>query len=590
MQPIYVLVPIMAAMLLIALLKNRRVPGPIAIIGSIVALATFPFIEYGTQSMAWFSAGTFSFTITTLITPASYLLLGVILFISPLIYIYSTWYMDKPSEQRRFYIEILAFEAAMLAFSFSGNFITFLIAWEFLSLTSYLLIGFWNTRGGPIVASRKALTMVLIGDVAILAAIGVFGATFGTLEFSSILAALPSAPAGAVTLGAVLLVIAAFTKSAQFPFHEWLIDAMEGPTPVSAFLHSTTMVKAGVFSILILLPLFQYAKLTTVILAFGLLTAIIATLNAAREFHIKKVIAYSTIQELSLMLVAISAGAVTAGIYFFFIQSFYKAMLFFSSGSVMKATGDEDLRKANGAKSNKLLYFSTAFGVLSLAGFIPFSGFFSSIGISSSLAANLPIYAILSLISFGTSFYIFRWFFYISAPSSDPDSETNYRAQPKRMLFPIVLLAIATLAASAAFIYFPSFIDSSQYFTPAVSGLPLRADISDAISFMVLISIAAGVCYLIYVKNRAGQSARFARLGYTGPAMNEFYKHFSNFSLEIVEGAALFDSYVSSFFDDIGRATVSSGYLIRRASPGQINYYAAFFAIAIVLFIAYIYA
>jgi NADH-quinone oxidoreductase subunit L len=589
MLPFYLLLPLAAAVIIIALLKNRRYPGIVALLGSLLSLAMLPFISYGTESIPWFTAGSFSFDITTLISPISYMLIAVILFISPLVFSYATWYMDKPSEQRRFYIEMLAFEAAMLAFAFSGSFITFLIAWEFLSLTSYLLIGFWNTEKGPIVASRKALTMVLIGDLAILGAIGILGSTFGTLDFIPILNGLSSAPQGAVFVSAVLLMIAAFTKSAQFPFHEWLIDAMEGPTPVSAYLHSTTMVKAGVFSILILLPLFQYTGLTYVILVIASITAILATLNAVREFHIKKIIAYSTIQELSLMMIAIAAGAVTAGIYFFFVQSFYKALLFFSSGSVMKATGEEDIRKANGLRSSKLLLYSTLFGVLSLAGFIPFSGFFSSIGISSSLTSNLPIYALLSAISIGTSFYILRWFSYISAPTNDADARIRYKTQPKRMKLPIAILAIATLAVSLLFTRFQSLVTSSSYYAYASSGIAMNFDLVDAASFTVLIGIAAVFVYLIYVKKRAKQISKYSRLGYTSPMMNSFYANFAYFMIGISEGVAAFDEALSDFFDGAGRFTVRSGYIVRRASAGQINYYAAIFVVALVLLAAYAY-
>ncbi len=589
MQPLYLLLPLAVSIIIIALLKNRKFPGIIAVLGSLVSLAMMPFVAYGTKSLPWFTVGTLSLTITTLITPISYMLLAVILFVSPLVFAYATWYMDNPSEQRRFYIEMLAFESAMLTFAFSGSFITFAIAWGFLSLTSYLLIGFWNTKHGPIVASRKALTMVLIGDIAILAAIGVMGSTFGTLDFATIINGLSSAPRGAVLLSAVLIAIAVFTKSAQFPFHEWLIDAMEGPTPVSAYLHSTTMVKAGVFSILVLLPLFQYTGLTYVILIIGILTAAIATLNAMREFHIKKIIAYSTIQELSLMMVAIAAGAVTAGIYFFFVQSFYKALLFFSSGSAMKATGEEDIRKANGLHSNKLLFYSTLFGVLSLAGFIPFSGFFSSMGISSSLTGNLPVYIILSAISFGTSFYIMRWFLYIAMPTTSDEAKIAYKTQPKRMMVPIAILAIATLAASLLFTRFQSLMTNGPYYTYAVSGIPLSFSITDAVSFILLISIAAISAYLIYVKKRVVTSSKLSGFGYTAPAMNSFYMHFSYFTMDIAEGVAVFDTFLSDFFDGIGRFVIRSGYLIRRTSTGQINYYAAIFVVALVVLAAYAY-
>jgi NADH-quinone oxidoreductase subunit L len=135
--------------------------------------------------------------------------------------------------------------------------------------------------------------------------------------------------------------IAIFTKSAQFPFHEWLTDAMEGPTPVSAYLHSSTMVKAGVFAAILLFPPLPGNGMLPIILVFGIITAILSTFGALRELHIKKVIAYSTIQELSIMFIAIGSGALLAAVYFFFVQTFYKALLFFSAGNIMEATGSE---------------------------------------------------------------------------------------------------------------------------------------------------------------------------------------------------------------------------------------------------------
>ena len=184
---------------------------------------------------------------------------------------------------------------------------------------------------------------------------------------------------------------------------------MEGPTPVSAFLHSSTMVKAGVFAVISLLPIFLAfgATLQETILAFGLVTAVLSTLNALRETHIKKIIAYSTVQELSLMLVLIGIGAYLAAIFFFFVQSFYKALVFFGSGTAMEASDSESLYDSAGMKSNRLVYITTAVSVLSIAGIIPFSGFFVNTFIGYSIPSyTSPFYIFFSAIAlimiFGT--------------------------------------------------------------------------------------------------------------------------------------------------------------------------------------------
>ena len=420
MIALVLLLPLFIALITMALINDKRagIIRYIPFFASLVSLLLMPFISSGESSLSWFSIAGHTFSITTIDSPINALLLLIVFSMASIIFVYSFGFMDALSEQKRFYMEMTAFEIAMAGFAMSGNFIMLFISWEFLSLTSYLLIGFWHSRESASRAARKTVTIIMIGDIALISAMVIFYTIFGSLNFITIITSISSVPAlyhNSFLMGVFLLIIAIFTKSAQFPFQEWLPDAMEGPTPVSAFLHSTTMVKAGVFATLALLPLFMDTGYSSILLYFGILTATIATLNASRELHVKRVIAYSTIQELSLMIVAISSGAVLAGIYFFIVQSFYKALLFFSSGVMMKATDDEDLNKITGLRENKLLYFSTLFGALSLAGFFPFAGFFSSISITStfSLSENFIIYLILSLISIGTSFYIFSWLLFV---------------------------------------------------------------------------------------------------------------------------------------------------------------------------------
>ncbi len=583
MLALVVIVPLIAAILGIAAVKDPKKAKYIAVAGSIISFASVALVGYGTATIPWLSVGVHVFNISISVTPLNYLLLFLVLLVGVFVMVYSVGYMTTLSEHRRFFLEIIAFQTAMAVFAVSGNFITLFFAWEFLSLTSYLLIGFWNHRDSANRAARRSLTIIFIGDLALLGSIIMFWSAFGTLEFSSIISMLSSVHSAGVSIASMLLLIAIFTKSAQFPFHEWLIDAMEGPTPVSAFLHSSTMVKAGVFVAIILAPIFYVGGTDGFMVAIGIVTAVIATVAAAREMHIKKVIAYSTIQELSIMLVAAGSSFILPAIYFFFAQTFYKALLFFSSGVSMESTGKENLNDMYGLRSSKILYASTIFGVLSLAGFIPFSGFFASSLIGTSLLSNTVVYAIMLGISMLTSFYIFRWVSFQARTTKSVEITANYMSTPASMKYPIALLAAFTLLASAFIIYMPGFLNYGGYLNYLSIPNSVNLSIQDGILFTILVSAGAALAYLVYYKNIIKFSAKSMDIFlYTRPIMNLIYRVFTMVTYGIAEGASVFDSYLSDGFDMLGRLTYRSGYILRRASVGDINMYALIFIIGII--------
>ncbi len=591
MFPLLLLIPIALSLAAVLLSRNSMGLRYVAVGGSIASFALLYFVSYGTVTIPWFTAGSFAFNITTTIAPLNLALLGTVLFIGSLVMVYSSGFMSTLSEQRRFYAEMLAFEISMCAFAMSGNFVLLFISWEFMSLTSYLLIGFWHGRERAVRSSRLAVTIVLMGDIALLAAIAVFLNLFGTLSFSGILAALPAHASPQLYLGALLLVVAVLTKSAQFPFQEWLPDAMEGPTPVSAFLHSTTMVKAGVFLAIILYPLLYRAGVTPVIMTFAVVTAAISTVSAMRSRHVKRVIAYSTIQELSLMLVAVSGGALFAAIYFFLVQSLYKALLFFSAGSIMKATDEEGLDRISGLGINKVLYISTLIGVLSLAGFFPLSGFFAAASTGGAFSQNLVIYAIISLIGLATSFYIFRWFLLVSKPASAEATALRYLGQPRSMLFPIVILACLTAFASVFVVFLNSFLAGGYgWSTYLASGMPISISLQDGIIVMALALVGAAASYLVYKRrSRApaqGKSVSLAAAHRRG-AFALLYILSASFLYDLGEGVALFESYLNGMFDYLGHLLVLSASRLRRMSVGAINPYAFIFAVSAILLLAY---
>ncbi len=575
MLALFVILPLLAGILLVyfANYKNAKY---IALAASIVSLLMLPFFS-SSETISWLSIANLQIDIAINTSKLNLMLLYLVAFMSPVIFFYSFGYMGLPGEQKRYYIEMLGFETAMLLFAMSGSFVTLFIGWEFLSMTSYLLIGFWYDREKAVRAARKVVSIIMLGDISLFASMVLFLVGYHTLVFSQILANI--SPSAITFIAGILLLVAIFTKSAQFPFHEWLSDAMEGPTPVSAMLHSTTMVKAGVFAVMILLPLFIALKLNYVILTVGMFTALIATLDALRETHIKKVLAYSTIQELSLMLVALGANAFLAAIYFFIAQSFYKALLFFSAGSVMTATNKEDLRELGGLRVNRPVFVSTLFGVLALAGFIPFDGFFASASIASSFSTNLVIYALISIIGMLTSLFIFRWLTLCSREQETERERIFYKGLPRSMIVSSAFLAALSLAASYLFFVFPSL------FSGVRPSLPLAFSTNDALLETGLAAIGAAIAIEVYRKSRPVKLGKIANFMQTTWIFNLFYWLFAIFFYLLADGFFYFDLYLDDFLADIGLAFSKIGYYSRLVATGRINTYIAIFAIGIALLI-----
>ena len=595
MLALILLLPLLLGAFLSLIVPGARNVKYITSALSLLSLLMLPFVSHSASSLTWLSLQGITLSISTQIAPLNFVLLLAVLVIGPLIMAYSAGYMDKLSEHRRFYSEMLIFEAAMVLFAISANFVSFFIAWEFLTLMSYMLIGFWYSRRSAAHAARKALSIVFIGDIALFSAIVIFFVSFHTLQFSAIISALGASGSTPTMLeysGALLLLVAVFTKSAQFPFHEWLADAMEGPTPVSAFLHSSTMVKAGVFAVISLLPIFLAfgATLQETILAFGLVTAVLSTLNALRETHIKKIIAYSTVQELSLMLVLIGIGAYLAAIFFFFVQSFYKALVFFGSGTAMEASDSESLYDSAGMKSNRLVYITTAVSVLSIAGIIPFSGFFVNTFIGYSIPSyTSPSYIFFSAIALLTSLYIFRWFAYPSKNPVHVISGIRYKATAKSMSYPMAILAILSLVSIgfAIFLMNPSYISSyPAYFRPGAVGIHF----TDALIETSIAIIGFAAAYLFYWRSKApaGEALPHGVI-YTRYTFNRLYDLTAALLTIVGSGAYIFDSYLNYSIDTFGRWVMQLGNVVRRASSGNINNYALAFSVGLLLLFVYAY-
>ena len=334
------------------------------------------------NAFTWIAAGQFTvpwgFQVDTL-TGIMLLVVGVI---GMLVHYYSIGYMHGDEGYYRFFAYLNLFMFAMFVLILADSYLLLFLGWEGVGLCSYLLISFWFRKKSASQAGKKAFIVNRVGDFGFtLAMFAIFVAT-GTLQFTGVFEAAENGEIGSslMTWICLLLFTGAIGKSAQFPLHVWLPDAMEGPTPVSALIHAATMVNAGVYMVARSYPLFiQSETAMTVVMIVGVFTAIFAAYIAITQNDIKKVIAYSTISSLGFMFVALGAGAWVAGIFYLFAHGFFKGLLFLCSGSVIHAMGGEqDMRKMGGLRKKiPITFWTMLVGALSMVGMIPFAGFWA---------------------------------------------------------------------------------------------------------------------------------------------------------------------------------------------------------------------
>ncbi|MDP3963592.1 MAG: proton-conducting transporter membrane subunit [bacterium] len=400
--------------------RKNAAGGYIALSLSVVSFVSFLALCFspGLQRefiFATYRISGFTFDFGFLVDKLSLLMGGIVSFVTTLVLAYSRDYMRDDAEKGRFFALLCFFAGSMLGIVYSASLAQMIVFWEFVGLSSYFLIGFWWRD--PVVASsaRKVFTTIVVGDVCLLLGALVLGQAFGTFTFSQMIQGynhivLPAA-------GVFLVLLGAFTKSAQLPFSMWLPWAMEGPTPVSALLHSATMVKAGVFLIARILPLVLASHLAGFVIVFALATVIAASLFALVEEDIKRILAYSTISQLGFIALGLGLGAYGASLFHLFNDAFYKALLFLCAGVVIHAGGSRNIFALKDLDWKKESVFITLsiIGVLGISGMPPFNGFFSKDLIIDAAAAshNTALYGLTLFGAFLSALYISRWLFLI---------------------------------------------------------------------------------------------------------------------------------------------------------------------------------
>lgn len=410
--------------------------------------------------------GAFSIVVGVVVNNLTAIMLLMVSLCSMLIHIFSIGYMHGESRYHLFFAYISLFSAAMLGLVVSDNLLTFFICWELMGLCSYLLIGFYYQKPSAIHASLKAFMTTRIGDVALFLGILAVYYVFGTSNFEKIYAGLGfSALDGQTLLGlpvltfiGLMVLMGAIGKSAQFPLHVWLPDAMEGPTPVSALIHAATMVAAGVFLLIRMFPLLVVSHGVLEVVAYvGAITAFFAALLAVVQVDIKKVLAYSTISQLGFMVMGVGVGAFAAAFLHLITHAFFKACLFLCSGSVIHAVHTQDMREMGGLKAKMPWTFGAMLiATAALSGLPFFSGFVSKDRILAGVLAHSFARGtwgtwIIVVMGFSaaalTAFYMFRLIYMtFFGPAKDEHKFHHADESPWVMVGPLVGLALFSFA------------------------------------------------------------------------------------------------------------------------------------------------
>jgi NADH-quinone oxidoreductase subunit L len=410
--------------------------------------------EYEVTIYEWIAAGDFHVEISFLVDSLTAMLLLVVSTVGFLVHIYSIGYMDGDRGFWRFFAYLNLFMFSMLVLILADNFLLLYVGWELVGLCSYLLIGFWYKKPSAAGAAKKAFVVNRIGDFGFGLGVIMIWVNLGTLSFHEVFERIGTLDEGTITLIALLLFAGAVGKSAQFPLHVWLPDAMEGPTPVSALIHAATMVNAGVYMVARSNPIFAEAPTAMLVVAtIGTFTAIFAAAIALTQNDIKKVLAYSTVSQLAYMFLALGIGAWVAAIFHLVAHGFFKGLLFMGSGSVIHgAGGEQDMRYMGNLRERmRWTYITMVIGSLALSGIPIFAGFFSKDEILAEAfnRGYFIFYAVGVVVAFMTAFYTFRMIFMTfwgewRGPRAIWD---HVHESAPTMVTPLVILSVPTALA-----------------------------------------------------------------------------------------------------------------------------------------------
>jgi len=408
-----------------------------------------------TSLFTWIESGPFHVEMSFTFDALSGLFVLLITGVGTLIHIYSIGYMEHDERRRRFFAYLNLFVASMLTLVLAADYLVLFLGWEGVGLASYLLIGFWQHKHSAAAAAKKAFVVNRVGDVGMALAIMLMFAQFGTSSMEAVSGAMGSASGGVATALGLLLLLGACGKSAQVPLQSWLLDAMEGPTPVSALIHAATMVTAGVYLVVRSSAIFDASEAArTAVIVVGLVTLLVGAYIGCAKDDIKKALAGSTMSQIGYMMLA--AGLGPAGyafaIFHLITHGFFKANMFLGAGSVMHGMDDDvNMRHYGGLRKAMPYTFVTfAFGYLAIIGFPGFSGFFSKDKIIEAAFGHNVWIGLGALLGAGvTAFYMTRLMMMTFITDKRWKEDVHPHESPKVMTVPLIVLAALSLLGGA---------------------------------------------------------------------------------------------------------------------------------------------
>jgi NADH-quinone oxidoreductase subunit L len=541
-----------------------------------------------------------------LLDPLSVMMLVVITTVSLMVHIYSLGYMKGEKGFARYYAFLSLFTFSMLGLVLATNIFQMYIFWELVGVSSYLLIGFYYERPSAVAAAKKAFIVTRFADLGFLLGILIlsfYTNTFDFIALTDLNGLAITQPTTAVFMGlsvttwAMLLIfMGGAGKSAMFPLHIWLPDAMEGPTPVSALIHAATMVVAGVYLVARLFPLYSYTSQDSleVIAYIGSFTSLFAAVIACTQLDIKRVLAFSTLSQIGYMMVALGVSGYgteglgyMASLFHLFTHAFFKALLFLGAGSVIHAVHSNLMTDMGGLKKYMpITHITFLIACLTIAGIPPLSGFFSKDEILvAAFEHNKIIFAVQWLVAGITAFYMFRLYFNIFW-SHTPDYHHAPHESPATMTIPLIFLAVASVFSG--FVPFHDLVTSD--------GNPLHTEFHwmIAIPSILIAVVGISVAYVLYAKkNSKPESISTSLKGIYTMAYHKFYideiylfvthKVIFNF---ISRPVAWFDRHiVDGTMNLIGNTTVYVSGSIKKMQSGHMQWYIWYFTSGVLLLV-----
>jgi NADH-quinone oxidoreductase subunit L len=560
---------------------------------------------------------TLSIDMGILLDPISAMMIVVVTFISLMVHIYSLGYMKGEERFPTYYAFLQLFTFSMLGLVLASNIFQTYIFWELVGVSSFLLIGYYYEKPSAVAACKKAFIVTRFADLGFLIGILVLSYFSGTLDFKTMISTLTTPGSNgltaaatssflgvsALTWGATLVFIGGAGKSAMFPLHIWLPDAMEGPTPVSALIHAATMVVAGVFLVARIFPILSIS--TPVVLEVvgwvGAISAIIAAIIACTQTDIKRVLAYSTMSQIGFMMFALGVSkyggeaglGFTASMFHLFTHAMFKALLFLGAGAVIHFIHSNDMKDMGGLRKYlPITHITFLLACLAIAGVPPFAGFFSKEEILLAAHENNPAIYWIALVTSGlTAFYMFRLYFSIFWNKPASLDGHHHGEGGFAMMLPLILLGIG--AAGAGFIPFGKFVSSD--------GLPLESHVDLQFSALPVAIGLAGIFLAMWMyKKENDKPQRFAN------SLNGFYKAaYHKFYIDEIylfvtkkvlfnlvgRPAAWFDrNVVDGLVNFTGNSTAFVSEKIKKMQSGKVQQYAIYFLVsAIALAALFIY-